>query len=389
MSSVARGSQSGVNWKTESSYGVAPTGNWNQMPINSETLDENIDTIQTDDIQQNRENPSIRGGNITTAGQITHDLTPTRTLTWFQHMIASAAITSTTISAPSAIAAITPYNRGDYVLAGAGGTIWCCLRGGTTPATVTGLLTGTGVIDLSGGTRWVYTAANATTLYQHVLTPAITFPTGGLAFEKGILGGTAMYVQFLGCRVSSFDLSAQQSGPVKASWNFTAKSSTKLTTTGAGTPVLDSEDFYGGLDTYVHLNDTQGAGGVTFKSFNANFTNGLQEDCFVLGERYRFDLPEGRKVSSGKLSMYFLDSTQYDMFKNETVVSLAVTFIRAGLQIKIEWDEVKLTGSGTPNVSGQGAVMQDFNWTSFYQSGATKPFTVTAKNLTAGGSLPV
>lgn len=381
---IAKGSKSELLWKLESSYGVAPAGNWNSLPVNNESLDEQIESVTTDDIMANRETPAVRGGNITGGGSITVDLAPTRTLFWLAHMIGATPGAPSVLGAPSAIAVTTAYNRGDYVLAGAGGTIWCCRRGGTTPAAVAGLLTGTGIVELSGGTVWEYTAPNGTALQQYVFTPNIDFPTGGFAFEKAIKGGNAnLFLQYLGCRIQGVEINCPQTGPVKATYNVLAKKINKIAATAGGTPTLAAEDFYMGFDAYVHVNDTQGAGGKVHREFSANFNNNVDENCFVVGERERFDMPEGRKSYGGKLSMYFLDATEYDIFKNETEISLMLTLMRAGRQIKIEWPEVKIFGSGDPKISGQGAITQDFDWTAFYQDGAAKPWKITATNLSA------
>lgn len=385
---LATSNKSALYWKVEASYGVAPSGNYNTQPINNESLDESIDTVVTDDIVPSRENPALRGGNIVPGGSITHDLSPNRSVYLFRHMLCGAFSTGA-VSAPSAIAASTAYNRGDYVLAGAGGAQWICRRGGTTPGTVTGLLTGTGIVELTGGTIWEYAAANGVTRYEHIVQPGISWPATGLTFEKAILGGNAnLFLQYLGCRINGVEISVPQNGPVKASWSVLPKNVVAKTSTGAGTPTLLAEDFFMGFDAYVHINDTQGAGGKVHQSFSANYSNGAQEDVFCIGERYRTDIPEGRKSYGGQLSMYFADRTEYDLFKNETQVAMMLTLIRRGEMIKIEWPEVKLTGQGSPQISGNGALTQNFSWTAFYQSGISKPWLMTFSSYTIGSSLP-
>jgi hypothetical protein len=388
---LANANKSVLYYKQQAIGLTAAAGNYVTLPINSETLDENIDVVQTDDIQSNRETPSLRGGNISPAGTVVHDLSPTRSLALFIAMLCGSTAGSA-IAAPSAIAASTPYSRGAFVLAAAGGAIWCCRRGGTTPAVVTGLLTGSTtpgfVVELSGGSQWEYVAANATTIYQHTFTPGAAWGVT-TTWEKQILGGSAnLLVQFINTFVNGCEISVPQTGPVKVTWNLIPVKSVKLGASGAGTPTLPVEDFYMGYDAYVHLNDTVGAGGITVKEFSASYSNGAQEDLFFIGERYRGDVPEGKKAYSGRISMCFTDTTQYDWFKNETVVPLMLTLQRGGNIIKIEWNEVKFTGRGTPNISGNGAIMQEFDWTAFFQSGASKPWKITAWNQTAPASLP-
>src|SRR5574343_384407 len=108
---IAKGAKSVLAWKTESTYNEAPSGNWNYLPLNSETLDENISTIQGEDIRSDRRNPSPRGGNLASSGQITHDFGLRRTIKWLEHLLAGTAVTTSIF--PSDLAATT-YKRGDY-----------------------------------------------------------------------------------------------------------------------------------------------------------------------------------------------------------------------------------------------------------------------------------
>lgn len=390
---LANVNKSVLYYKQQAIGSTAAAGNYTTLPINSETLDETIDVVQTDDIQSNRETPALRGGNVTPTGTVTHDLSPSRSLALFIAMLCGSTAGSA-ITTPSVIAITTVYNRGTYVLAGGGGAQWCCVRGGTTPGSVAGLLTGSTTpgfrVELSGGTIWEYVAANGVAIYQHTFTPGSAWVVS-TTWEKQILGGSAnLLVQFVNTFVNGCDINVPQNGPVKVTWNLIPVKSVKLVSTGAGTPTLSVEDFFMGFDSYVHINDTnlQGAGGAVVKDFSCNYSNGAQEDLFFLGERYRGDVPEGKKTYGGRLSMCFVDTTQYDLFKSEAVVSLALTLQRAGMIIKIEWNEVKLTGRGTPNISGNGAIMQEFDWTGFFQSGAAKPWKITAYNFTAPASLP-
>src|ERR1044072_2470666 len=99
--SIAKGSRSQLIWKLETTYGVAATGNYNQFPLNNETFDENINTIQGEDIRSDRANPAMRGGNISTGGQVTHDFGHCRMITLMEHLLASTRSSS---SSPITIA---------------------------------------------------------------------------------------------------------------------------------------------------------------------------------------------------------------------------------------------------------------------------------------------
>lgn len=373
--SIAKGSKSVVAWKEEATLGVAPSGNWNQLPVNNETLDENIETVQSQDIRSDRRNPSLRGGNIATGGNITHDFGPNRTPTLFKHLLAASAITTTTIT-PATLSAAS-FKRGDYCL-NADGDLFICIQGGDV---VAGDLSDLDLVTAGDTTltntiwRYVADTGYAFSLYKHVITAGIDLPSVGLAFEKGILGGTtAKHVQFVGGRLNTLDLTVPQSGIVTANWGALFTGSTDLgASAGYGTPTIEAETAFSGGGALVHLNDTSFIGGVDqvgrgiFREFSMQLTNGIDENTYVINSRYRADLPEGTRKGSGRMSLYFVDGTEYGYFKNETKVNMGVSFVHDGRFFIIRFPEVKLTGSGTPKISGQGAMQADFDWTAFFE----------------------
>ena len=79
-------------------------------------------------------------------------------------------------------------------------------------------------------------------------------------------------------------------------------------------------------------------------------------------------------------------STEYDYFKNETEVSLKLSFIYGGAWLEIHMPEVKLFGAGSPQVSGSGSVMGALDFTAYNQD-AAYDIRVKARNLVQ--NLPV
>lgn len=503
--SIARGARSILNYKPETVFGTAPSGNWITFPVNSETLDENINTVQGEDIRSDRANPGMRGGNIATGGNIVSDFGPVRNLTLMKHLLAGAwsvvpmtvnlpdavdstayivgqwvkgssnsfwvcttagttstgvvaALTGTSpvtsgtaVFAPrkgaSAAADSTAYALGDIVTSANGfrwicvddgttstgvqaalvgtanvtsgdatfaylcgdlrlstaysrghvvidatGRYWICTRGGTTGAGVVkaDLGSGTGEVEITGAAsttlKFQYVGPSTTTLYKHTLTPGNDWPTGGLAFEKAILGGNSnAYVQFLGCRVNTMEISIPQEGIVKSTWGLLAKSSAKKNSTGAGTPVLTGEQPYTGFNCYVGMNETVGNADRSVREFSMTITNNADESAYIVGSRFRAEIPEGIRRASGRLSMYFLDAQEYDWFKNESTISLMASFIWEGRAIIFNFGEVKLTGSGTPKISGSGLLQADYEWTAFLVDGQ---YDVTVTAINTVGVLP-
>lgn len=496
---IARGSRSSLAWKEEVTYGVAPTGNWNSFPINSETLDENINTVQGQDIRPDRANPSLRGGNITTGGTIVSDFGPLRNLTFMKHMLAATVVsTPLTVNVPASAdstayvignivsgasgtwacttagtsgtglnAALTgtgpitsgsavftkvnaaadstayvvgqvvtnaannsrwivtiggtsstglaaaligsnnvtsgtvtfkylvstlmpsvSYSRGVLVM-DASSNFWTCTRGGTTNASVVSSnLSGTGEVTIAGSgsttLKFQYLAASTVKIYKHVLTPGASWPAGGISIEKGVVGGTVnQYTRWNGCRVDSLELSVPQEGIVRSTWSILSASSTDLlTASGAGAPVLVGESPYTGFNCFVGLNDSVGNTDRAVRDFSMTITNQADGQAFVIGSRFRADIPEGIRRASGRLSMYFQDHQEYGWFKNETTIQMIASLIWNGKMIEFNFGEVKLTGSGAPKISGAGLMTADFDWTAFLETG-TNDVIVTAINDSA------
>lgn len=498
--SIARGSRSVLAWKEESVYGTAPAGNWNTLPVNSEGLDENINTVQGEDIRPDRANPSLRGSNIATGGNLVCDYGPVRHLTLLKHLLAAtvatvpltpnvaAAVDSATYvvgqwvkgtantlwictvagtASTGLVAALTgtspvvsgtatfgprkgasavanstayvvndiitntnnsrwicitagtsggsaatdlvgtanvtsgtasfawlsgdlrpsvAYKRGDVVMDNTG-RYWTCARGGTSDASVTSSsLTGTGECEILGATstrlKFSYFGASTSNIWRHVLTAAGNWPTGGLSFEKQLKGGnTDLFVVFRGCRVNSLELAIPQESIVKSTWNILAKDSAKLGATGAGTPVLVGESPFTGFNCDVGIGTSVGNADRAVRDFSMSITNQADENAFVVGSRFRSEIAEGIRRSSGRLSMYFQDAAEYDLFKNETTTSLYASFVWNGRVVSFAFGEIKITGSGTPKFSGPGLLQADYEWTAFLETG-TSDVVVTAINDT-------
>lgn len=434
---IAKGSRSHILWKTESTYGVAPAGNWNTFPLNSDTFDENINTIQAEDIRPDRINPSLRGGNIATGGSLVADFGPVRSIPFLSHLLGSVgAITSVQISggsAPTALANSTAYTL-NQVVGGANNSRWMCIKAGSTGASddatdltgtddislnagavsfrylngdlmastaykrghvvkdasdnnwicLKGGTTGSGVAkaDLTGSSDNTITGTASTTLvfqkigpvgtllYRHSMLGGLAWPAYGLSFEKGIKGGdTDLFAQFVGGRINSLELSVPQEGIVKATWNMLFAGSKSLVSTGGGTAVaVVGEAPYSGFTAFVGLNDSIGNSNRAVREFSLTITNNAAEDAYTIGSRFRKDIPESTRVSRGRLSMYFQDPQEYTWFKDEATITLNLSLIWKGFMVSFAWPEVKLTGSGTPKISGAGIMTSDFEWTAFAEA---------------------
>ncbi len=206
---------------------------------------------------------------------------------------------------------------------------------------------------------------------KYLITPGVDYPTGGLSVEKIVSGVTTPeYIMFTGGRVNSLDLTVAQKAIVKAKWGllFMASIAGTATSGNAGAYVYPSDDPTTGYDCFISINNGQTVRPVT--DLSLNITNNVDSNCFVLGSRVRDDLPEGERAITGKVTMYFQDNTEYSLFKNETVVPVSISFAHNGEYLTFDLGEVKLTGSGTPQISGAGLLKATYDLSAFRQTGA-------------------
>lgn len=392
MANIARGSRSSLAWKEETTYGTAPGGNWNQLPLNSETLGVQTNNIQPKDIRADRKRPLGRSGNKRSGGNVVHDGVLIRSLPFIRHLFASGAAAAGSAYTVATLAASTAYARGDFVKNGSN-VIYVCVVGGTTDAGVTSadLTVSEGQQDIDGASSttltFEYAAAAATAIYEHTFTAGTTFPTGGLSIEKSILGGDeSLFQVHTGCRINTLDLSIPQEDVVSMTWTLLSRRGTDLPSSGAGTPVLTADDGVNGFDCFVHLNDASGETRRRYSNATLQISNGFDETVFCIGEQYRSDLPEGTRAISGTLTTYFSNKDEYDAFMADSVVALKFSFVHKGCWLEFSIPEARFTGNGTPSISGSGALTASFE---FQAGNLNSAYDVRVKARNTTQTLPV
>lgn len=356
---LAKGSKSKVSFWEEATFNTLPAVTsqaFTGVSYSSESLVENINKVVSDEIRSDRATPNIRGGNIAAGGGISNDFGPNKCGLLLKHLLGSVA--TTTID-PAALAVTTAYVRGDYRKSNA--RTYLCVESGTSSAAAvsTGLLSTSGQ-ETEGTSVWEYIGAyGASSLKKHAITPG-DLPAAGLLFEKQILGqSTPLVLLFSGCRVNSLGLNIQQEGIVRADWNILSmKAHDKAAVVWSQSISTPSDSPFVGAEVFVSFNG--GATSRPVREATLNISNGIEENIYVIGSRHRRDVPEGRREISGNLTTYFEDRTEYDFFKNETEVSVVLSFNRAGQLLVITMPKVKLTGSGTPQVSGAGVLTAQY-----------------------------
>jgi hypothetical protein len=369
MGNAARGSRSFLSYKPETVYGVSPGGNFTALSISSETFAPSINPVQTDEIQRRRSTPAVRGGNRMTGGNIVLDLSPTRHAVFLAHLM-GLAYTSTTITVPT-VANATAYLRGEMVKNGTGDDYLVVVPGTTSGAAAADLDSTTFGERIDSGTATlVYAGPTATAKYQHRTKGNVDFLTGGLHFEKAVLGQTVPFYEiFRGARINQLAVAVAQEGASKATYDFLFSGfPVRSGVSGAGTVVDVAEDFFVGYEAAVVINDSMR---TTMKDANFTISNNCEADDFRIGSRDRANIPPRRRELNGSMTAVFEDDTEYALFENEEKFSLAFQFYHGGNFLEFLFPECKFFGDPSPKIGGGGQITSQFSFTGFQQDEAT------------------
>jgi hypothetical protein len=217
-------------------------------------------------------------------------------------------------------------------------------------------------------TSWVYLGPAATSFHKHVLTAGPDLPVGGIAVEKGILGGVDnLYLTFVGGRINTVEITVPKEGIVTATWGFLFKEVFRDTVPNPSPGSTVSDKSLSSYEVRTVIGGLLGCRAINELSINV--TNNIEEDVFTHCSRYREELPEARREVTGTVTTYFKEKAEYDLFKNENVFPLTFVFSRQDQILLIELPEVKFTGSPTPQVGGSGVVTASFEFSAFKNEG--------------------
>jgi hypothetical protein len=381
---IAKGSRCRLAFKEESTFGVIPAGDFSVVPFSSESLVENINTIRSDEIRANRTVPDIRGGNIASGGGISSDFGINRHGLFFKHLlgsVTSATPTTTEISWGTSNQAVS---RGEFLLLNMDGSflgVFIVHQSATIEDGEDFTILVDSLNFQVGETREVVCSqfndlvkltkldvGEVTNYSEFDIKGASSLPSAGLCFEKQILGISApQYYVFKGARIGSLELTVPQEGMIKCNWGIVSlKAADSAATNVSGSLSLTPDQSVVGYDAYLRLNQS-GSGSRPFRDLRLTITNGIDENVYCIGERTRREVPEGLREVSGSISLFFETSEEYNLFKREQSFMFDLSFVGRGGYLRIAMPEVKLTGSGTPQINGAGVVTASFDFNSFQQ----------------------
>jgi hypothetical protein len=388
--SLAKGTASSVVYKEEAALNEVPVNSGaaaRYLSFVSESFGGNINQVVSEEIRSDRAVAAVRGGNISAGGTITTEFGPFKNGIFLKHLMGKA---------PTAWADRGPdldvydatkfYNRGNIVRSVAvSGDIWLCTKGGN-PAGAFDDAENTAIL---GTTEWQKMAEAATSIGVNVFTPQTTagaFLATGLTFEKMLKGGVAnSFIQFGGVRVNSVTFNIQQEGIVRADWAMLAHRQYNMANVFTGAPAIgaaSTDQPFIGADCVVYMGrsaaatllDPMVAGDAAentlltprpIREATITISNQFSEDINTIGERFRREVPEGVRQISGSFTSYFENADEFEAFLGEETVTLEFVFICNSKMVVIRLPYVKISGDGTPKISGPGVLTGTYNFTAF------------------------
>lgn len=267
----------------------------------------------------------------------------------------------------------TAYSRGDYILSG--NNTYLCTKEGTSASNISSVALAHTTGEVQNGTAFFefYGVTASKALYKHVVIPGTTLETGGLSVEHIVDIGTATptHFQFVGGRVNTLGITVPQEGIVDLSMGLLFQDLVSADSTSGFTgSSTTSDEPITGFQAALAIFPITGGGGIntSMSDLNLNFTNNFDENVYVIGKRFRHDLPVGRREVTGSMTAFFESLTEFNFFANETEVRLEVTMNVLGQLVKLIFPENKFTGgSPTPEISGPGTVTSSFEFQTFKQ----------------------
>lgn len=201
--------------------------------------------------------------------------------------------------------------------------------------------------------------------YDHVIKGTPTLPVG-LLIEKGFTD-INQYFLYNGIRLNQGAFSFPQEGLIQVVLGAIGRQETISSSSIDATPTYSSTEPFVSFEAAIYQ-DGSGSPLGTVTQLNFTIANNLRDQQFVIGSRYRYNLPAGKRRVTGNFTAFFEDVTTYNKFLNNTTVALRVrvTDATSGLWVEFEFPKVKLAGqSPTPNIPDDGPVVNTYAFQTF------------------------
>lgn len=221
-------------------------------------------------------------------------------------------------------------------------------------------------------------------IYTHVIKGQSALPPG-FTLEKAF-NDIAQFFRYAGCRINRLNLNFPQEGFITCGVDVIGREETQHGATIQAAPTTVSEDPMTSFEAVL----SEASFGSTFaqmatvQSATIVVANNLFEGNFVIGDRRRYNLPEGRRIVSGQMVVFFEDLSLYNKYINGTYAKLQIVATKGTHSFTILLPKIMFTGpSPTPQIPNDGPLVVGLPFQAVYDSGEATDIKVTIVNSTA------
>lgn len=185
----------------------------------------------------------------------------------------------------------------------------------------------------------------------------------------GFPDGTYRRLAYLGGKVNEFFIQVNNEGIVQARAGMLFKKEVATDDDLHDSPTYPTDNepfnsFQGAI-----LMDKTGGGSrtsiATIASMDMLISNNIDGDQFAIdGDPFRADLPEDLRTIGGNFSAFFTSDNWdlYEAFLENTSLSMELTFTRGVYSWQFTIPKFKVRGNATPQVPGRGPLNLDLSW---------------------------
>jgi len=402
----------------ESTYGTAPTGDYEKLSFFSSAIGAEQPLINDALLGQGREPRTPFRDIIKSEGDIAIAVEPRDIGRWLQFLMGPS--TDASVNATGSIAFTANPSAGNTITLN--GILWTFVASGATgnetniagslSATMTQLASDLNASVNASLTVATYSAAspdlnisydtagpagNAYTLASGNInaTPSGATLSGGGYTHTYISGAAALpsftaevghlnvpaYFVNSGCMLDSMALDFQRSGAAKATLKVMAQGETLNTTSGGGTPTTRTYKPFSQFNGLIQRNGTNLADVVSAK---CTYANGLQEVKTVRNDALIEGIDPTNITATGSIDLRFADTLLFNDAINGNAITLELAYQFQGLDgnnFSLAWTfHSVFLPRPKMQISGPGGVQATFNWQAAYDDSLGKSVTVVLKN---------
>lgn len=338
----------------ELTFGTLPTTGYVRLPLVSNTLALNRDTVRSNVITGKRGITNVRPGNDNVTGALNFELGTSGLEKVFRHLLGvgfsdgSSPSTSTTLSAAASagdttvtVASATGLAVNDFIRIDTTASEKSEVKKITAVNTNTLTLDAPLVYSHSSGANVVEVTAPFTHTYKRGPLPV------GFTIQKHF-EDIAQFYKYSGCRFNNGAITVPQTGLATLNCDVRGKTSVLASSASGGT--LAEPTFTPYISWEGALLES-GVSVTTVTSFSITIDNALLDSVYAVGARERIKLPEQAGGATGNVGLYVEDTTILNKFRSETESSIKVTFTATPYSLEIFLPRIKYTGgAGDPSM---------------------------------------